>query len=86
MPPALYFGIHLIGGEALTPMLLVRRFTLNPVLVILALVFWFGMWSVPGAISCPHARHREDRLRSSAPVKAARALPRRVKATCPSRP
>jgi predicted PurR-regulated permease PerM len=50
LPPALYFGIHLIEGEILTPMLLARRFTLNPVLVILALVFWFWIWGVPGAI------------------------------------
>jgi predicted PurR-regulated permease PerM len=49
-PPAIYFGIHLVEGEALTPMLLARRFTLNPVLVILSLVFWFWMWGVPGAI------------------------------------
>jgi predicted PurR-regulated permease PerM len=50
LPPALYFGIHLVEGEALTPILLARRFTLNPVLVILSLVFWFWMWGVPGAI------------------------------------
>jgi predicted PurR-regulated permease PerM len=50
LPPALYFGFHLLEGEALTPMLLARRFTLNPVLVILSLVFWFWMWGVPGAI------------------------------------
>ena len=50
LPAAVYFGIHLIEGEALTPMLLARRFTLNPVLVILSLVFWFWMWGVPGAI------------------------------------
>ena len=31
-------------------MLLARRFTFNPVLVILSLVFWFWMWGVPGAI------------------------------------
>jgi predicted PurR-regulated permease PerM len=31
-------------------MLLARRFTLNPVLVIMALIFWFWMWGVPGAI------------------------------------
>jgi predicted PurR-regulated permease PerM len=49
-PPALYFGIHLVEGEIFTPMLLARRFTLNPVLVILSLVFWFWMWGVPGAI------------------------------------
>jgi predicted PurR-regulated permease PerM len=50
LPPALYFGIHLVEGETLTPMLLAHRFTLNPVLVILSLVFWFWMWGVPGAI------------------------------------
>ena len=50
LPPALYFGIHLVEGERLTPMLLARRFTLNPVLIILSLVFWFWMWGVLGAI------------------------------------
>ena len=50
LPPALYFGIHLIEGESLTPMLLARRFTLNPVLIILSLVFWFWMWGMLGAI------------------------------------
>jgi predicted PurR-regulated permease PerM len=50
LPAVVYFGIHLVEGETLTPMLLARRFTLNPVLVILSLVFWFWMWGVPGAI------------------------------------
>ena len=50
LPPTLYFVIHLVEGETLTPMLLARRFTLNPVLVILSLVFWFWMWGAPGAI------------------------------------
>jgi predicted PurR-regulated permease PerM len=31
-------------------MLLARRFTLNPVLVIISLVFWFWMWGIAGAI------------------------------------
>jgi predicted PurR-regulated permease PerM len=50
LPPVLYFGIHLVEGETLTPLLLARRFTLNPVLIILSLVFWFWMWGVLGAI------------------------------------
>jgi predicted PurR-regulated permease PerM len=50
LPAALYLGIHLIEGETVTPMLLARRFTINPVLVIVALVFWYWMWGVPGAI------------------------------------
>ena len=50
LPAGLYFGFHLIEGETVTPMLLARRFTLNPVLVIISLVFWFWMWGVPGMI------------------------------------
>jgi predicted PurR-regulated permease PerM len=50
IPAGLYLGIHLIEGEAVTPILLAKRFTLNPVLVIVSLVFWFWMWGAPGAI------------------------------------
>jgi predicted PurR-regulated permease PerM len=50
MPAALYLTIHVIEGEIITPLLLARRFTLNPVAVILALIFWYWMWGVPGAI------------------------------------
>jgi predicted PurR-regulated permease PerM len=50
LPAGLYFGFHLIEGETVTPMLLARRFTLNPVLVIISLVVWFWMWGIPGAI------------------------------------
>jgi predicted PurR-regulated permease PerM len=50
LPAGLYLAIHLIEGETVTPMLLAKRFTLNPVLVIVALVFWYWMWGVPGAI------------------------------------
>jgi predicted PurR-regulated permease PerM len=49
-PAGLYLAIHLVEGETLTPLLLARRFTLNPVLVIVSFVFWFWMWGVPGAI------------------------------------
>jgi predicted PurR-regulated permease PerM len=50
LPAALYLVIHLAEGETITPMLLAQRFTLNPVLVILALIFWYWMWGVLGAI------------------------------------
>jgi predicted PurR-regulated permease PerM len=50
LPAVLYLAIHLVEGETITPMLLARRFTLNPVLVIIALIFWYWMWGVPGAI------------------------------------
>jgi predicted PurR-regulated permease PerM len=50
LPVGLYFGVHIIEGEFATPMVLARRFTINPVAVILALIFWYWMWGVAGAI------------------------------------
>jgi predicted PurR-regulated permease PerM len=50
LPVGLYFLIHVVEGEIVTPMLMARRFTINPVAVILALLFWYWMWGVPGAI------------------------------------
>jgi predicted PurR-regulated permease PerM len=50
LPAGLYLLVHLIEGETVTPMLLARRFTINPVLVVLSLVFWYWMWGVPGAV------------------------------------
>jgi predicted PurR-regulated permease PerM len=50
LPAGLYLAIHIVEGETVTPMLLARRFTLNPVLVIIAIIFWHWMWGVPGAV------------------------------------
>jgi len=50
MPMMVYALIHVLEGQTITPLLLARRFTLNPVLVIISLLFWNWMWGVPGAI------------------------------------
>lgn len=50
LPPAAYLIIHVIEGEWVTPMLVAKRFTLNPVLVIGSLIFWDWMWGIPGAL------------------------------------
>jgi predicted PurR-regulated permease PerM len=50
LPAGLYLLVHILEGEMVTPTLLARRFTLNPVLVIISLIFWFWMWGIPGAI------------------------------------
>ena len=50
LPAALYVAIHVIEGETATPMLLAKRFTLNPVFVVFSFVFWLWLWGVPGAI------------------------------------
>ncbi|GBQ12144.1 transporter [Swaminathania salitolerans LMG 21291] len=49
LPPAIYLCIHIMEGETITPMLLAKRFTLNPVLVMASLLFWDWMWGIGGA-------------------------------------
>ena len=49
--PAILFGIiHLAEGQIVTPMLVARRFELNPVLVMLSLLFWHAIWGIPGVL------------------------------------
>ncbi|KQP80348.1 transporter [Methylobacterium sp. Leaf117] len=50
MPAGVYLLIHIAEGETITPMLLAKRFTLNPVLVIISLFFWHMLWGIPGAL------------------------------------
>lgn len=50
LPVGLYLCIHIVEGEIATPMLLARRFTINPVAVVLSLIFWYWMWGVAGAV------------------------------------
>ena len=50
LPAGLYLLIHIAEGEIITPLLLAKRFTLNPVVVIVSLFFWHALWGVPGAL------------------------------------
>ena len=50
LPAAAYLAIHFAEGEMITPMLLARRFTLNPIAVMVGLIFWYWLWGVQGAI------------------------------------
>ncbi len=50
LPAAAYLGIHILEGEIITPMILARRFTINPIAVMVGLVFWYWMWGVEGAV------------------------------------
>jgi predicted PurR-regulated permease PerM len=49
-PAGVYLLIHIAEGETITPMLLARRFTLNPLLVIASLMFWDWLWGITGAL------------------------------------
>jgi predicted PurR-regulated permease PerM len=48
LPAGIYLVIHIVEGQTITPMLLARRFILNPVLVIISIIFWYWMWGVAG--------------------------------------
>ena len=49
-PPACYLGLHLLEANLISPVLLGRRFTLNPVVIFVSLIFWTWLWGVPGAL------------------------------------
>src|SRR5258708_14813260 len=50
LPPAWYLLLHLLETNLITPVLLGRRFTLNPVVIFVSLIFWTWLWGVPGAL------------------------------------
>ncbi|MDB4910616.1 MAG: hypothetical protein JWO39_1439 [Gemmatimonadetes bacterium] len=47
--PASYLAINLLQAYVLTPMLLGRRLTLNPVAILMGLILWWEIWGVAGA-------------------------------------
>jgi predicted PurR-regulated permease PerM len=50
LPAAWYLLLHLLEANLITPLLLGRRFTLNPVVIFVFLIFWTWLWGVPGAL------------------------------------
>jgi predicted PurR-regulated permease PerM len=50
LPPAWYLSFHILEANFITPALLGRRFTLNPVVIFVSLIFWTWLWGVPGAL------------------------------------
>jgi predicted PurR-regulated permease PerM len=50
LPAAWYMALHLLESNLVTPVLLGRRFTLNPVAIFISLMFWLWLWGVPGAL------------------------------------
>lgn len=49
LAPVLYIGMAMIEGQFITPSIVGRRFTLNPLTVFLSLVFWAWLWGPVGA-------------------------------------
>jgi predicted PurR-regulated permease PerM len=47
--PAAYLAVNLIQSNFVTPAVLGRRLTLNPVAILVGLVFWWWIWGLGGA-------------------------------------
>ncbi len=50
LPPLVYFLLTAAEGYLITPHIIGRRLTLNPVMILLGLIFWGWMWGIVGAI------------------------------------
>ena len=50
LPPLIYLGVHALESNFITPMVLGRRLTLNPVVIFISLIFWTWLWGIPGAL------------------------------------
>ncbi len=50
IPAAAYLGLHAVESNAITPSILGARFTMNPVLILIALSYFSWIWGVFGAL------------------------------------
>ena len=50
LPALVYLGLHGLESNVVTPMILGRRLTLNPLVIFISLMFWTWLWGIPGAL------------------------------------
>lgn len=50
LPAAIQIGFHLVEANVITPTVLGRRLTMNPLLILVSLTFWGWVWGTPGAL------------------------------------
>jgi predicted PurR-regulated permease PerM len=50
LPAAAYLGLHAIESNLVTPSVLGSRFTINPVMILIALSYFTWIWGVTGAL------------------------------------
>jgi predicted PurR-regulated permease PerM len=50
LPAATQVGFHLVEANVITPTVLGRRLTMNPLLILVSLTFWGWVWGTPGAL------------------------------------
>jgi len=50
LPAICFVGIHLVEANLVTPTVVGRRLTINPLMILLALSFWAWVWGTTGAL------------------------------------
>ena len=50
IPAAAYLGLHTVEANVVTPSILGARFTMNPVMILIALSYFSWIWGVAGAL------------------------------------
>jgi predicted PurR-regulated permease PerM len=50
LPSLCFIGIHLVEANIVTPTVVGRRLTINPLMILLALSFWAWVWGTTGAL------------------------------------
>ena len=48
--PMVYFALTALEGNVVTPVLIGRRFALNPIIVVVWFIAWGAMWGLPGLL------------------------------------
>jgi len=49
-PAVIFIGFHLIEANAITPLIVGRRLTINPLSILVSISFWSWVWGAPGAL------------------------------------
>ena len=50
IPAAAYLGLHTVEANVVTPSILGARFTMNPVMILIALMYFSWIWGMIGAL------------------------------------
>ncbi|WP_443027723.1 AI-2E family transporter [Sphingopyxis sp. LC81] len=50
LPALIFIGVHLVEANLITPLVLGKRLTINPLLILVSLSFWGWVWGTPGAL------------------------------------
>ena len=50
LPPAVFIGLHMIEANIITPLVVGKRLTISPLLILVSLSFWAWVWGTTGAL------------------------------------